>query len=63
MIYFEGSLYDHLSLIEFSYNNSYHSSILWHLLKIFMVEDVDFWYDGLNLVSPHFLVQIVSLSL
>ena len=41
VIDFKGSWDDHLPLIEFAYNNSYHSSIQMALMMIYMGVDVD----------------------
>lgn len=40
MIYFKGNSNDHLPLIEFAYNKSYHSSIGMALLKPCMEGDI-----------------------
>ncbi|WMV54849.1 hypothetical protein MTR67_048234 [Solanum verrucosum] len=51
MIDFKGNWDDHLPLIEFSYNNSYHFSIKWLLMRFFMGEDVDLLLDGLRFIK------------
>lgn len=49
---FKSNWDDHLSLIEFSYNKNYHSSIQMALMKFFMEEGVDLILVGLMLVKP-----------
>ena len=44
-----GSWDTYLPLIEFTYNNSYHIVLGWHLLKRCMVEDVELRYVGMSL--------------
>ena len=46
----KGSWDDHLPLIEFAYNNSYHSSIGMTPLRLFMVDIVDHRFGGWRLV-------------
>ena len=46
-----GSWDDHLPLVEFAYNKSYHSSIEWHHMKLSMKENVDPLCVGMKLVK------------
>lgn len=62
VIDFKGNKYVHLPLIEFSYKNIYHSSILCHHLKHSMVGGVSLRLDGLKWVSFIFLVLRYSIS-
>ena len=57
VIAFKASWNDHLSLIEFSYNNSYYSSISMEPLRHSIVEDVGLRLGGLRLVSLYSLVS------
>jgi len=50
MIDFKGNWDDHFPLIEFAYNNSYHSSIGMSPLSLFRVGGVGLLYVGLKLV-------------
>ena len=45
---FGGSWDEHLPLIEFAYNNSYHSSIQMARMKPYMEENADLQLDGLE---------------
>ncbi|WMV18820.1 hypothetical protein MTR67_012205 [Solanum verrucosum] len=56
VIDFKGNWDYHLPLIEFSYNNSYHSSIAMAPFEHFMVEGVDLRLGGLKWVNFLFLV-------
>ena len=47
----KGNWNDHLSRIEFAYNNSYHSSIQMSPYKHFMREDADLQLGDLNFVK------------
>ena len=47
VINFNGSWDDHLPLIEFAYNNSYHSSIQIALMRLYIGLDVDLMLVGL----------------
>ena len=47
---FGGSWDDHLPLVEFSYNNSYHASIQWRRTKLFMDASADHHSTGWKLV-------------
>ena len=58
VIYFKRNWDNHLPLIEFSYNNSYHSSISMAPMKHFMVGDVGLRLGALRLVSLHSKVPI-----
>ena len=49
IIDFKGSWDDHLPLIEFSCNNSYHSSIQWHRTRPYMGGSADHLLVGLML--------------
>ncbi|KAD4178686.1 hypothetical protein E3N88_27277 [Mikania micrantha] len=51
----DGSWDDHLSLAEFSYKNSYHSSIKTAPFEAFMVESVAHRYVGKKLVKNNLL--------
>ena len=44
----KGSWDDHRSLIEFAYNNSYHSNIEMNLMRHCMTVDVDLQVVGLK---------------
>ncbi|MCQ7285333.1 hypothetical protein NP026_23535, partial [Salmonella enterica] len=44
-----GSWDNHLPLVEFSYNNSYHTILRLHLLKPYMVESVERPFVGQKL--------------
>ena len=48
VIDFEGSWDDHIPLIEFAYNNNYHSSIQIILMRLYMGVDVDLLLVGLK---------------
>lgn len=59
---FKGSWDEYLPLIEFAYNNSYHSTIEWHPSKIYMVRSVALQFakvDEAKLLDPE-LVQLTS---
>ena len=58
VIDFKGSWDDHLPLIEFSYNNSYHSSIGMAPFEALMVDGVGQQLGGSRLKSRPFWVQI-----
>lgn len=60
---FNGSWDDHIPLIEFSYNNNYHSSIFLVPFQVFLVEDIDIRLEGLRFLSPQSLVQILYMRL
>lgn len=51
---FKFSWFDHLLLIEFSYNNNYHSSIQRPLLRPLMVRGAGLELDGLRWVKLGF---------
>ena len=51
VIDFKGNWYDHLPIIKFSYNNSYHLISKWLLMKILEGEDKDLIFGGLKLVK------------
>ena len=57
VIDFRGNWDDHLPLIEFSYNNSYHSSIGMAPLRHCMVGGVDLQLGGSRLESHLFWVK------
>ena len=54
IIDFKGNWDKHFPLVEFFYNNSFHSSI--SIMKLCMVGGVGILLDGLMLVSHQFLV-------
>lgn len=62
MMNFKGSWDEYLPLIEFAYNNSYHSTIEWHPSKLYMVRSVALQFakvDEAKLLDPE-LVQLTS---
>ena len=57
IIDFKGNWDKHLPLVEFAYNNSFHSSISSLLMKPCMVGGVGLVLDGLKWVHLCFLVS------
>ena len=63
IIDFRGSLDDHFHLVEFSYNNSYHSSISMAPFEVLYGRRVGLLLDGLMLENPRFLVYFIDKTL
>ena len=52
-----GNWKEHLPLVEFAYNNSFHSSIGWCLFKLYMGRSVGRLFVGMKLVKGNYWGQ------